>query len=320
MGQQVIVVGAGQWGKNLVRTFSDLQALAAVAEFDSVLREGLSSNYPNIPLYDNYVEAIEKTEASAVIIATPAHTHYDVASYALNAGKDVFIEKPITLSSSDASELIALAKRKKLIVMVGHLLLYQPAIQKIKELIDTGRIGVLKSLHQERMKLGRVRSVENVLWSFGVHDIAVFLYLVDQTPKSIQVSGQSILQTEIEDDVYLHMTFKNGISAHLHTSWLWPELRRRLVVIGDRGMLVYDEERQNVTLHRKGVHTDLSNWDDGSEVAFEGAEQPLKLECTHFLECIAERKQPISDGANGLEVIRILEKASKSLKGLNDDE
>ncbi|MBD0384165.1 Gfo/Idh/MocA family protein [Paenibacillus sedimenti] len=320
MGQRVIVIGAGQWGKNLVRTFNELHALAAVAEFDKGLRESLSVNYPDIPLYEDYKEAIAKTESAGVVIATPAHTHYEVAVYALEAGKDVFVEKPITLSSHDANELIAIAERHQRILMVGHLLMYQPAIQKMKSLIDQGVIGALKSLHQERMKLGRVRSVENVLWSFGVHDIAVFLYLIGQPPRALSVSGQAILQLDIEDDVYLHLSFNNGISAHLHTSWLWPELRRRLVAVGDCGMLVYDEERQTVTLHRKGVRSDLSNWDDGCEVVFEGADQPLKLECAHFLECITERKQPISDGANGLEVIRILEEASKSLKGLNRDE
>jgi predicted dehydrogenase len=314
MEQRIIVIGAGQWGKNLVRTFNELHALAAIVEVSSSLREGLSENYPDIPLFTDYKDAISSVHATGVVIATPAPTHHEVAAYALRAGKDVFVEKPITLSSLEAEDLIVIAEDHRRILMVGHLLLYQPAIQHIKSLLDSGAIGRLKSLHQERMKLGRVRSVENVLWSFGVHDIAVLLYLTGQSPDTIQISGQAILQAEIEDDVYLHLKFENGTTAHLHTSWLWPEMRRRLIVIGDCGMLVYDEERQTVTLHNKGIHEDLSNRDDGSQLVFEGAEQPLTIECTHFLNCIANRTRPISDGNNGLEVVRVMEQAMKHLK------
>ncbi|MDQ1911295.1 Gfo/Idh/MocA family oxidoreductase [Paenibacillus sp. GD4] len=313
MGPQVIVIGAGQWGKNLVRTFRELDALAAVVESAPHLRVGLSNDYPAVPLFEDYKEAIENTDAKGVVIATPAPTHYEIASYALQAGKDVFVEKPITLSTADAQKLVELAEKLQRILMVGHLLLYQPAIRKIKELIEVGSIGSLKSLHQERMKLGRVRSVENVLWSFGVHDIAVFLYLTGQAPEHMVTSSQAIVQSDVEDDYYLHLTFTNGTVAHLHTSWLWPEMRRRLVVIGDQGMLLYDEEKQTVTLHQKGIHADLSNRDEGSEVVFEGAVQPLRLECQHFLECIDQRIKPLSDGANGLEVIRVLEQASAAL-------
>lgn len=314
MNQQIIVIGAGQWGQNLVRTYYELGALAAVVEADANIRSKLIDYYGNIPFYDDYKEAMTHHPSSAVVVATPAHTHYSLAEYALLAYRDVFIEKPLTLSSVEAERLLDLADRKKCILMVGHLLLYQPAIQKMKSLIDTGAIGTLKSLHQERMKLGRVRSVENVLWSFGVHDIAVLLYLIGQPPIHVQASGQAIVQSNIEDDVYMHLVFDNDVQAHLHTSWLWPEMRRRLTAIGDQGQLVYDEEKQEVILHLKGIHPDLSNRDDGSGLVYSGSEQPLKLECEHFLDCIATRKTPISDGRNGLETVRILEKASSQLK------
>lgn len=320
MRQRVIVIGAGQWGKNLVRTFNGLNALAAIAEYDSGLRDLISKEYPGIPLYSDYKEAIEKTDPAGVVIATPAPSHYEIAVYALREGKDVFVEKPITLSSREAEELLQTAERAQRLLMVGHLLIYQPAIQKIKEIIENGVIGNLKSLHQERMKLGRVRSVENVLWSFGVHDIAVLLYLTGQIPIDVQARGQSILQPGIEDDVYVHLGFNHGIAAHLHTSWLWPELRRRLIVIGDKGMIVYDEEKQTVTLHRKGVHQDLSNRDEGSELVLESTEQPLMLECKHFLNAMETRDKPLSDGKNGLEVVRILEKAARCLKGWGNNE
>lgn len=315
MNKKILIIGAGNWGKNLVRTFYELGVLAGIAETNPELHAQLQQKYSDVPLYTNYEEALQ-TEIDGVAIATPAHTHCSVAEKALRAGKDVFIEKPITLSSKDADKLIELANEKKRVLMVGHLLLYQPAIQELKRLVDSGSIGKLKSIHQERLKLGRVRAVENVLWSFGVHDVAVFLYLTGQSPETVQVDGQRMIQSNIEDDVYLHLGFQGNVSAHLHTSWLWPELRRRLTVVGTKGMIVYEEENQTLTLHNKGINEDLSNRDEGEKVVFRGAEQPLRLECIHFLECIATRKKPISDGENGLEVVKVLEQASDLMKGI----
>ncbi|ULL19444.1 gfo/Idh/MocA family oxidoreductase [Paenibacillus sp. H1-7] len=311
---KVIVVGAGQWGKNLVRTYHELNALVAIVEADTRLQESLHITYPEIPIYSDYSQAIQLEDTAAVVIATPVPTHFSLAKEALLKGRDVFIEKPMTLSSKDAEELIRIAAENQLILMVGHLLLYQPAIEKMKEVIVSGKIGQLHSLHQERMKLGRVRSVENVLWSFGVHDLAVLLHLVEDTPSGITVNGQRVVQPHVEDDIYVHMAFQNGVQAHLHTSWLWPEVRRRLVAIGSEGMLVYDEEKQIVTLHRKGIESDLSNREEGIEILYEGNVQPLTLECLHFLDCVQIRKQPRSDGDNGLEVIKVLEQCSSILQ------
>jgi len=311
--KQVIVIGAGNWGMNLVRTFHEIGALAGVAESSESLRRMLAAFDPGLQLYPDYRDALQ-TDIPAVVIATPAHTHYAIAKDAILAGKDVFVEKPLTLSVSEAESLVALAEAHQRILMVGHLLLYQPAIQAMKQLIGQGAIGQLKTLHQERKKLGRVRAVENVLWSFGVHDIAVFLYLTGSNPGKIDAVGQRIIQPDIEDDVQLHLEFDANIQAHLHTSWIWPEVRRQLTAVGTDGMLVYDEMSQVLTLHRKGIRPDLSNWEEGSEIVMKGAEQPLKLECEHFLACIRERKKPISDGKNGIEVIRVLEEASRKLK------
>lgn len=311
---KVIVVGAGQWGKNLVRTFHALGALAGVAEASAELRAQLRAAYPDIPLYEDYRQALA-TDAQAFAIATPANTHAAIANEIMLAGKDVFVEKPIALSVEDAETMVRTAEANERLLMVGHLLLYQPAIQHIKQWIDEGRIGALKSLHQERMKLGRVRSVENVLWSFGVHDLAVFLYLIGQPPICVQAAGQRIVQPSVEDDVYLHLTFADGVSAHLHTSWLWPQQKRQLTVIGSLGMLVYDEHAQTVMLHRKTVDSDLANVDRGAELVFQGEDQPLTLECRHFLDCVASRRTPVSDGRNGIDVVRILAQASSLLVG-----
>jgi len=313
MNENVIVIGAGHWGKNLVRTFYELGALAGVAEASPALRTELSGKYPDIRLYDDHREALQ-ADVQALVIATPAPTHYPIALEALQAGKDVFIEKPMTLSSAEAEHLVQLADERSRILMVGHLLLYQPAVEELKRLIDAGAIGELKSIHQERLKLGRVRSVENVLWSFGVHDLAVILRLAGRAPEEIQVVGHRIIQNGIEDDVYLHLRFANDLTAHLHTSWLWPELRRRLTVIGTAGMIVFDEERQVLIHHRKGINPDLSNRDEGETIVFQSSEPPLTRECLHFLECVRDRRQPVSDGRNGLEVVRILELASRQLQ------
>ncbi|WP_092275495.1 Gfo/Idh/MocA family protein [Brevibacillus centrosporus] len=311
--EKVIVVGAGHWGINHVKTFYELGALAGVVESNLSSHVELLKNFPGISLFSSLEEGLKK-EANGVVIATPAHTHYALAEQAMLAGKDVLVEKPMTLSYSEAESLVEIAKKTGRILMVGHLLLYQPAIQKIKALLHAGAIGKVHSIHQERMKLGRVRSVENVLWSFGVHDIAVLLYLVGEEPSSININGQCMIQPTVEDDTHLHMSFANGMQAHLRMSWFWPLQKRSMVITGTEGFLVYEEDKQTVTLYRKGVTSDLQNWDSGEEVVYKGGtENPLKNECEHFLSCIKNRTIPLSDGMNGKEVVRILEQASTLL-------
>lgn len=309
---KVGLIGAGGWGKNLARVLHDLGALGAVAELRPEVRDQLKAIYPDIPLYPDYPELLE-TDLPAVAIATPASTHYAVAKEALKAGKHVFVEKPLTLKAAEAEELVDLAHREGRILMVGHLLLYQPAVRWIKDFLDSGKLGEIWSLHQERLKLGRVRTVENVLWSFGVHDIAVLLYLIGERPERVTTQGQAVIQREIEDDVYLHLEFPGGIQAHLHTSWLWPERRRRLTVIGSRGMLVFDETSQTVVLHHKGIEPDLASRDEGEEVAFQGGGEPLRLELEHFLDCVGQGKRPLSDGESAVPVIKVLEEATRQL-------
>ncbi|MDB5098498.1 MAG: Gfo/Idh/MocA family oxidoreductase [Cyanobacteria bacterium RYN_339] len=311
----VAVIGAGNWGKNLVTNFHALGVLASVSEASPALREGLFKQYPDLPVYADYQEVLAG-DVPAVAIATPVPTHYPIAKEALLAGKDVFVEKPITLSLAEAEDLAELARKLDRVLMVGHLLLYQPAIQWIKQYLAAGELGTVHSLHQERMNLGRARTVENVLWSFGVHDVAVLLHLVGAAPTHIQATGQRVLQAKVEDDVYLHLGFPQGVQAHLHTSWLWPERRRGLTVVGSLGMLVYDEIAQTVTLHKKGITPDLANRDYGAEVVFSGSGEPLKLELQHFLDRVADRAAPLSDGASGVEVVRVLAEASRQLEAV----
>ncbi|HYG56567.1 MAG TPA: Gfo/Idh/MocA family oxidoreductase [Symbiobacteriaceae bacterium] len=315
---RVGVIGAGNWGKQVVRTFHALGALGAVGEADTALHPALGAQYPGIPLYADHRDLL-KEPVPAVVIATPVSTHYAIAREALLAGKDVLVEKPITMSVAEAADLVALARDRGRILMVGHLLLFQPAVQWLKAYLDKGALGRVFTLYQERLNLGRARAVENALWSLGVHDVAVLLYLMGQPPCRVQATGQRILQPDIEDDVYLHMHFPGGTKAHLHTSWLWPEKRRRLVVLGSEGMLIYDESDRSVTLHRKRVTPDLQSRDDGSEIVFQGSGQPLTLEAVHFLAGVhAHTASPLIDGTQGLEVVRVLELGSRCLAAETD--
>lgn len=311
---KIAVIGAGSWGKNLLNTLNKLGALGPVSEAAEALRSQHAATYPGIDLREDYNELLGDGSVTAVAIATPAPTHHRIAKAFLQAGKDVFVEKPMTLTAAESEDLVETAARHGRILMVGHLLMHQPAIHKIKELIAAGAIGRVFTVHQQRSKLGRARSVENVLWSFGVHDVAVLLDLVGEAPSGVQVSGHAGLQPGIEDDVYLHLDFPSGVKAHLHNSWLWPDVARWLVVVGSEGMLVYSEMGQKVTLHKKRIDARLNNVDGGTEVVFHGDSEPLLLEMKHFMHCVETRSKPLSDGRNGLDVVRVLEQAESLLR------
>lgn len=308
------LIGSGGWGKNIARTLHELKALGGIAEVRPDLREQLQGVYPDVPLYADH-RVLMASELPAVAIATPAATHFALTQEALLAGKHVFVEKPLALSSREAEELAELAEQRERVLMVGHLLLYQPAVRWMKEYLDSGALGELWSLHQERLNLGTVRTVENALWSLGVHDVAVLLHLVGQAPERTQAAGQIALQPGIADDAYLHLAFPGGVRAHVHVSWLWPEKRRRLTVIGSRGMLIYDEGAQTVTLQRKRIGDGLKPVDEGEEIAFQGSAQPLTLELEHFLTCIRDHSRPVSDGRSAVEVVRVLEEATRQMEG-----
>ncbi len=312
MNMKLAAIGSGAWGKNIVRTLHQMGALGVVAEAAPHLRELLATDYPGLEVVEHYGALFDRADITAVTIATPAATHHHIAKDCLLAGKDVFVEKPMTMTAAEAEDLVAIAEKHGRILMVGHLLLYKPAVRFIRDYLTAGSLGRVFTLHQERMKLGKARSVENALWSLGVHDVAALLYIAGEAPVSVSFSGHPGLQTGIEDDTYLHMTFADGRIAHLHNSWLWPEDRRGLKVIGERGMLVYDEKAETVTLVKKRVDEKLNNVDDGSELLFESPKdfQALTEEMQHFLDCIQSRNTPQSCGRNGLEVVRVLEAAA----------
>lgn len=312
---KVGVIGGGNWGKNLIRTLNAMGVLGGVAEGRAEAREALQAEYPEIPFFATHGELLD-SGIGAVSIVTPAETHFELTKEALEKGLDVCVEKPMVLSGAHADELNRLAKDQERILMVGHLLLYQPAVQWIHKALGEGLIGEAFSFHQERLNLGRARSVENVLWSFGVHDIAVLLFLSGAEPRRTQFSGKAGLQRGIEDDTYIHLEFSNGSLGHIHSSWLWPELRRMLTIVGSKGMIVYDEVAQKVTLHKKTIDSELKNVNDGSEVVFEGAGEPLRLEMEHFVECCRTRRTPDSDGVSAAYVIRVMEEADRIKESL----
>ena len=312
---QVIVVGAGKWGQNLIRNFYELGALAGVAEVNSDLRVGVCAKYPETRAYANYHDVLQ-SDAQAVVLATPAPTHYQLAIAALEAGKDVFVEKPMTLRTQEALQLAEYADKHSRILMVGHLLLYQPTIGWMREYLASGKAGDVLHVATQRAKLGKVRREENVWWSFAPHDISVVLNLLgNHAIKQVQTQGHAMLQTGIEDSIHVDLKFEGGQTAHIHCSWYWPLNQRNTVVIASEQMLVYDEISQTVIVHDKGVDADWNNRDNGSWCMEVAASEPLKVECEHFLYCLNTRDRPRSDGWNGLAVVEILEKVQEALSG-----
>jgi predicted dehydrogenase len=313
---RVAVLGAGRWGRNLVRNLYEMGALAAVVDPNPEIRERVRHECPGVIVVEEPDRAFGSSAIDAVVVATPAATHADLAVEALRAGKDVFVEKPFTMTVADAERVVKEAEAADHLLMVGHLLLYQPAIVYLRDMLASGRIGWAGTMYQDRLNLGTVRSVENSLWSLGVHDVAAILYLMGQEPVRTATWGQRIIQPAVEDDMHLHMQFPDGAEAHIHSSWLWPERRRRLTVIGTEAMVVYDEDDHSVQLHRRRVNGDLSVQDDGCEVLFQGDAEPLRHELEHFLVCVRERTEPRSSGVSAIPVMRVLEQANAQMKAL----
>lgn len=304
------VIGAGRFGRNHVRNLHEMEVLQCVADLDENARKEAEEEF-GVPAYADYREMLKEGGPECIVIAAPAEWHHPIAKECMEAGRHCLIEKPMTTNTQDAEELVQLAKDKGVTLMVGHLLIYQPAIQWIKDAIERGVIGKVVSMHQERLNLGRARDQENAAWSLGVHDVAVAVFLMGDKPVETSYSGKAALNEGVDDDSYIHMTFANGAKAHIHSSWLWPELRRHLVIVGEKGMLVFDEPNKRVILHDKGINPEnLQNINEGEEEVFHGDGQPLRLELEHFMECCREGKTPRSDGESGLDVIRVLNQAS----------
>ena len=315
-------IGLGNWGLNLLRNFINLSDCSVKIACDADQRKfgQIKKTYPLLELTSDYNRLLKDDEIQAVVIATPGDTHYAVAKQALTAGKHVFIEKPMTLKSKDAKELTALAKKKNKKLMVGHLLMYHPVIRALKEQINNGAIGEVRYMYFRRANLGKIRTNENALWSLAPHDISLVLYLLKKRPLEVSSVGANYVQNGIEDVTFTSLILEGGQIANLYNSWLDPVKERRLFVIGEKGMLLADEMAENNKLKLikkypvtgpKGVFNYL---DDGTQnIPYEDKE-PLQEECKHFISCIKNNVEPLSNGENGLEVIKILECAQLSLK------
>ena len=327
MDKNIAVVGCGYWGKNLVRNFAELGALNTICDNNPEFLERLGSQYPNVIKETSIDSAIRSEETRGIVISLPSAYHYPVAKKALLAGKDVFVEKPFTTNSSEAQELVEIAEKRKLILMVGHLLLYHPAVHILKRYMDSGDLGELYYLYSTRVNLGQVRSDENALWRLTPHDIAMFLYLLGSEPEVMSAQGISYVQPHLEDVVFVTLRFPKNILAHIHASWLDPHKIRQLTVVGSKKMAVFDDmdPQQKLKIYDHGVVNDYDTaYSPSGTVAVrsEGVflprvdlTEPLSLECQDFVNCIESRSQPLSDGNQGLEVVRVLEAIEKAMKG-----
>ncbi len=315
------IIGCGRWGMNHIRTAAKRfgNQLKYACDLDEARRDKVLEIAPDVTFTSKFEDVFNDTEINAVVIATPAETHYRLAKMALEKGKNVLVEKPIALFSDQARELEALAKKEKRILMVGHILLYHNAIRKIKSLIEEGTLGKLQYIYSNRLNLGTVRKEENILWSFAPHDISVLQYLVGSDPVKVDAKGGVFLQPGIHDVTLTSMEFPNNIHAHIHVSWLHPFKEHRLVVIGDKNMLVFEDSRSDdkLILYPKGiewVNGEPIKRDEGFEVIDYEHVPPLDSELAHFHDCVVEQKTPITDGRNGISVLEILEQAQQRLE------
>ena len=325
---RVGVVGAGGWGRNLVRNFAGMKGaeLTAVCDVNEDVRKTNGKLYPGVRLFGSFDKILEEQGVEALVVATPASTHFDLSRKALKAGKHVFVEKPFTMKSEEAVELAELGEQTGLTVMVGHLLEYHPAVTKLKEMVERGELGKLYYMYTERVNLGIVRKEENAWWSLAPHDISVILYLFNEQPESVSVRGQGFLQEGVEDVAFGNLHFADGRMAQIHVSWLDPRKSRRMVVVGDRRMASFDdmEPSEKIRLFDKGVSVVKDGYASYEEsIRLRSGDimipaivlsEPLRVECEHFVECVTKGVRPRSDAQDGLRVVRVLEAGEESLR------
>jgi UDP-2-acetamido-3-amino-2,3-dideoxy-glucuronate N-acetyltransferase len=321
-GKNVAVIGAGYWGKNLVRNFNQLGVLKIICDGAQIIRHQMSEAYPGVLVTDNFDDVLKDDAIQGVVIAAPAALHYELVNKALRAGKHVFVEKPLSLTYGEGEKLVRLAAEKGRVLFVGHILQYHPAIIRLKELVSKGTIGRLQYVYSRRLSLGKIRREENILWSFAPHDISVILSLVGEEPSYVDSVGSNFLHARIADITMTNLKFPSGIGAHIFVSWLNPYKEQKLVIVGDNGMMVFDD---TVPLAEKLIHYPHTiNWENGIPVPQKAEsipidlsdiwDEPLKLECQSFLTAVETGYEPVTSGAEGLRVLKILEMSQKSIE------
>jgi len=316
--KKVCVVGCGYWGKNLVRNFNEIGSLSAICDVDEKVLKSFQKMYGDVAIYTDYSEMLKDSKIDAVVISTPAETHYALARDALFSDKDVFVEKPIALYLKDGKDLVSLAKEKNKILMVGHILEYHPAIRKLKEIIDNDDLGNINYIYSNRLNLGKIRYEENILWSFAPHDISVILHLLDEMPEEVCARGGNYLNKDVADVTVTSLNFSSGVKAHIFVSWLHPYKEQKLVVIGDKAMAVFNDvsPKDKLLLYKHEIdmkgNPPVSKKNEAEIIPVKD-EEPLKVECQHFIRSIEQRKPPKTDGVNGLKVLNVLETCQESL-------
>lgn len=314
----IAVVGGGYWGKNLVRVFYQLGVLKTVCDTSKDILQKTKGEYPDIEITQDFSKVLKDEKTKAVVIATPAITHFKLVKAALREGKDVFVEKPLALSVKEGKELVNLAKKKRKILMVGHLLFYHPAFVELKRRIKRGELGKIRYIWSNRLNFGKLRREENVLWSFAPHDISVIVDLLGM-PGSVQALSKSYLQHNIPDITLTFLKFKGDRAAHIFVSWLNPFKEQKLAVVGSKKMAVFDDQaKDKLVIYSHKVKWDKNNFpqaikDEGKVIKIKNKE-PLQEEAKHFLECIKKRKKPITDGQEGLMVLKVLDACQRSLE------
>ncbi len=318
MKVKVGVVGMGYWGRNIVRNFHELGALAAVCDSDPNREKNVTEQYPGTRFTTDIGDLLRDDSVRALAIAAPAAQHYNIAKQALEADKDIFVEKPLALEISEGEELVKLARDHGRILMVGHILRYHPAVRRLKELISDGELGQVRYIYSNRLNIGKIRTEENILWSFAPHDISVILALLEQQPGRVSCQGEGYLTHGVADSTLSHFTFPGGVLAHIFVSWLHPFKEQRLVVVGSEKMALFDDTAECKLL----LFPHRIEWKNQVPTAIKAesrpvelpAEEPLRNECAHFLECVENRTTPLTDGEEGLRVLRLLKLCQQSLE------
>ena len=318
--KKIALVGCGYWGKNLCRNFNDLGALGHVVDSTDAGKATALELAPDVPVSSSYEEILNDNAVQAVALATPAETHAELAIRAMRKGKDVFVEKPMSLTLEDARKMSEMAQDEERILMVGHLLEYHPAVLKLRELIDSGELGKVNYIYSNRLNFGKVRTEENALWSFAPHDVAVIIRLMGETPIEVSATGGSYITRGLADSTVSNLRFANESRAHIFVSWLHPFKEQRLVIVGDRKMAIFNDVApygQKLKLYPNSVEFDgampVLKKEDVQLVDHLQTE-PLREECRHFLECISSRKKPLTDASSGIEVLKVLHACQESME------
>ncbi|NWF94044.1 MAG: Gfo/Idh/MocA family oxidoreductase [Syntrophaceae bacterium] len=322
----VAVVGAGAWGKNHIRVFSELPnvRLKYVCDSDPSKLQPIKKSYPQLKTVENLEPILHDPEVNGIIIASSAISHYPLSRDALLADKDVLVEKPIALNSKEAEEMLEISESRGRVLMVGHLLIYHPVVDRLKEMVDSGGLGNIYYIYTQRVNLGVIRQDENALLSFAPHDLSVILHLLNEEPVIVSAHGESYIQSGIEDVVFLSLRFSDGKMANIHLSWLDPHKVRKITIVGSKKMAVFDdmEVSEKLKIYDKGVGSpSYSSYGEYLSLRFGDITipsikmiEPLRAEAEDFVQCIESRKEPKTGGRDGLKVLRILMAAQKSLK------